>query len=100
MYNFGSLIMVKAQLIGHQYEDGSWAFLLEAITSKSYSCDKIVYWWDGEDKSAWDVFECMRAEFYLYQRLVRGQHTKLVYAEFHEYDGTLIIPSHTLTSFL
>ena len=91
--------MVYFRLFGLQLRDGSWVLLLEALTSKTLWCDKLTFWWDGKDESAQQVFEFIRTEFYLYQRLMRGQHLELVYAEFHNEDGAATIFESDAISF-
>ena len=91
--------MVNAQLFGYQGSDGSWVFLLEAVTSKTYSCDKLYYSCASDAASIRDTFACMRIEFALYQRLMRRGVCKLVHSEFHEYNGNTIIPERMLIRF-
>ena len=91
--------MVNAQLFGYQGSDGSWVFLLEAVTSKTYSCDKLYYSCASDIASIRDAFACMRIEFALYQRLVRKDVCKLIHSEFHEYDGNTVIPKRMLIWF-
>ena len=89
--------MIYFRLFGLQLEDGSWVLLLEALTNKPLWCDKLTYWWDSNQESGEEIFELMRTEFYLYQRLMRGQHLELVYAEFRNDDETTLVFERKMT---
>ena len=89
--------MIYFRLFGLQLEDSSWVLLLEALTNKLLWCDKLIYWWDGNEESGEKIFELMRTEFYLYQRLMRGQQLELVYAEFRNDDETSLVFERGMT---